>query len=619
MTMRKGRARYWLILLLLFVLSFIGLRWLAGNTLLSINISQSAPDTLKIYWTTPAQPGWAESRSVSAYVNARKQRYILRLPFELGDIQQLRIDPGNHAGRRTQIQGLSLHSPGSSSLSFGGEQGFSAFSAMQQVENLSIGSNLTYVASGNDPGFLVDMSALEPSGRPLLWLQAALLALLLMSLGSRLPWLARNLRWVPASMLIVASAVFALALLSKPGAHPDESVHLQAANYYSSHYIPPQVCSEASQHSYSVYGASRLDKREIAYVVAGRYLQLLEFVPGAEYLKLRFLNVVMFLVLVLLAFQSVRARYLFLPLLLTPQSWYLFSYYNSDALSLFAVLLTAYQIFVPDSMLRRLMQGARPPGFGLWLIGLIVLMAMQYWLKLNYVFYPLMLGMLGVSWLWVNKRLPDFSYTRPLWWVLALGTALFLSWEVSRHAINDFELGARMQQCSELLAKDAYKPSTPLQYSNPNLRLKERGVSLSDMMVQKQWPKRIFYTGLGAYGYTEYLSRDAAYQIASAMILLLFFYVLFAVLRGGGRMATMSVLSALAALVGVTLAAAYINWTADFQPQGRYLMVYLPIFGTLMTMYWQRLNVRTLSLLASIPLLLALYSFFAIALIEIPH
>jgi len=618
--MLKGRGRYWLVLSVLFVLSFIGLRQLAGNTLVSINISQSAPDTLKIYWTTPAQPGWSEMRSVSAYINARKQRYVLRLPLASDEIQQLRIDPGSHSGRQTQIQSVGLYSLRFSSLSFGGEQGFAAFEPIQHVENLSSGRRLSYTASGNDPGFLVDLAVAERRAGSTLWLQAALLAVLLMSLGSRLPWLAQNLRWVPAGMLIAASAVLALALLSKQGAHPDEYVHLTAANYYASQYVPPQVCSEATRNTYSVYGASRLNKREIAYAVAGRYLQAVEFVPGPEYLKLRFLNVALFFVLVLLAFQSVRARYLFLPLLLTPQSWYLFSYYNSDALSLFAVLMTAYQVFEPDSMLRRLLQGgARPPGYVLWMLGLVLLVAMQYWLKLNYIFYPLLLGMLGLSWLWVNRRMPPRVQSRPLWLIIVLGTLLFLSWEVPRNAINDFELGARIQQCSELLADDAYKPSTPLDQTHANVRLREKGVTLSDMLVQKQWPRRIFYTGLGAYGYTEYLNRDEHYQIASVLILLLFFYVLFKVLSGGGAMARMSVLSTLAAMSGVTLAAVYINWAADFQPQGRYLMVYLPIFGSLIVMYWQRLSVRWLSALASIPFLLALYSFLAIALIEIPR
>jgi len=618
--MLNGRGRYWLVLSVLFMLSFAALRLLAGNTWVSVNITLSGPDTFKVYWTTADQQGWTEARSASTYVNARKQRYVLRLPVAAAKVDQLRVDPGDHAGRVTRVSEISLYGLGVDSLRFDAKSGFAEFSAIQHVENLRTRPVLSYKASGNDPGFVVDLAALEArSGSALMWLQAAMLALMLVSLRRRLPWLFQNLRWVPAGLLIVASAALVLALLSKQGAHPDESVHLKAANYYASHYLPAQVCSEASRYTYSAYGVSRTNNREIAYVAAGRYLQLVEFVPAAEYLKLRFLNLSMFFILVLLAFSSVVARYLFLPVLLTPQSWYLFSYYNSDALSLFAVLITAYQVFAPESMLRRVLRGARPPAYVLWLVGLTCLVAMQYWLKLNYVFYPMLLGMLGVSWLWANKRFPDFSQSKPLWWVLALGTALFFSWELSRHAINDFELGLRTQQCSELLAADAYKPSTPLQQSHPNLWLKDKGVTLSDMLGQRQWAKRIFFTGLGAYGYTEYLNRDVHYQVASFMIVLLFLYVLFSVLNRGGRMERLSVLSVLLALSGITMAAAYNNWTSDFQPQGRYLMVYLPIFGTLMAMYHYKLRAAWLSVLAAVPFLLALYSFFAIALIEIPR
>ncbi len=78
-----------------------------------------------------------------------------------------------------------------------------------------------------------------------------------------------------------------------------------------------------------------------------------------------------------------------------------------------------------------------------------------------------------------------------------------------------------------------------------------------------------------------------------------------------------TVLSTLATLFGVTAAAAYINWTGDYQPQGRYLMVYLPILGTLIALYWRNLGVFWLSVLSMVPFALGLYSFYAVALVEI--
>ena len=617
--LQRLNRRYWLIFLALFVLSYVCLKLLANNTLVQIDIRHSHSDTFKVYWTTAENAGWSESKSASVYVNSRKQHHILRLPIGLFDIEMLRIDPGERKGVKTEISEISLYNLSTGKVSFDNRQAFSRFEPIKHVTEQKSGNKLSFVSSGNDPGFIVDYSRVSPPPSPLIMFAlAGLLTLFLLAVFSRFSWLAQDLRWVPAGMLMVACAIVVLAMISRQNSHPDEHVHLTSAHYYAANLAPPQVCSKDSQYTYSAYGVSRLDNREIAYYIGGRYLQLVDFIPAAEYQKLRFLNIAMFLVLVLLAFNHIRARYLFLPLLLTPQAWYLFSYYNSDAMSLFVVCLTAYQIFVPESMLRRMLRGERPPGFVLWVLGLAVLVAMQFWLKLNYMFYPIFLGMLGASWWLSNRRIPNMLFTRPLWIALALGVALFLSWEVSRHAINDFALGERVLDCREQLAQAKYKPSTPLEQTYFNFRLRDKGLSLHDMLVERNWAERIFYTGLGAYGYTEYLNQNGHYEIVSMFILLLLVYVMVTVVHRGGMMGMLSVLSTLAAIFGITAAAAYFNWTGDFQPQGRYLMVYLPMLGTLIAMYWQKLNVFWLTALAMLPLFMGLYSFFAVALVEIP-
>ena len=99
---------------------------------------------------------------------------------------------------------------------------------------------------------------------------------------------------------------------------------------------------------------------------------------------------------------------------------------------------------------------------------------------------------------------------------------------------------------------------------------------------------------------------------------MLFLYVVLTILAKGDGIARLSVLSALAAMFGLALAAAINNWTQDYQTQGRYLIVYLPIFGSLMAAYAKNLNVTFLVLLAMVPFAMALYSFIAIALVEIP-
>ena len=617
--MPRLKLYYGIKVLALCVLSYLCLQILAGNTLVGVNISHSHSDNFKVYWTTANDPGWTESKSASVYVNNRKQHHILRLPVGLYDIKQLRIDPGERKGVRAKISEINLYNSAVGKVSLGEQGGFKKFEVRQHVTDLKRGSKLSFVSDGNNPGFIVDFSTTMLPPSPLLMVvQAGLLALIMLSLCSRFGWLTKKLRWVPAGLLLVGCSIVVMSMISRQNSHPDEYVHLAAASYYSTNFIAPRVCSKESLHTYSAYGVSRLNNREIAYYAGGRYLQLVDFIPAADYLKLRFFNIVMFFVLALLAFSHVRARYLFLPLLLTPQAWYLFSYYNSDALSLFAVSLAAYLVFVPQSILRRLLRGERPPGYVLWVAGLALIVAMQFWLKLNYVFYPILLGMLGASWWLLNRRIPDMTFTRPLWVALALGSALFLSWEVSRHAINDFVLSEQVLDCREQMADFQYKPSTPLDQTHYNFRLRDKGLSLYHIVLERNWAERIFYTGLGAYGYTEYLNQTVHYKLVSVFVLLLLAYVVIAVALRGGTTGRLSVLSTLAALFGITAAAAYINWTGDYQPQGRYLMGYLPIFGTLIALYWRNLSVFWLSVLTMVPFVLGLYSFYAIALVEIP-
>jgi len=615
-----ARTRYWLLFFALLLLSFLALQKLAGYTFMRINVANSQSAYLTVYWTTAAEPDWSESRARALYVNSRKRNFVLPIPVVLSQIKRLRVDPSFVKNIRTEIRQLSLYSIGVKSVHFDTPGAFKAFNANQDVGQLDRRQGLFFRSQGNNAELVAELSA-EPLAYTggLMLAQSALMALLLMSLITRFPWLFQNLRWVPAGLLVAAGAALTMASITNINTHPDEKTHIDDALYYASHYSPPKVCDPQTLYTHTAYGVSRLDKREIAYYVAGRYLQLLAFVPGQDYLKLRYLNVAMLFILAWLAFRNTRARYLMTPLLLTPQAWYLFSYYNSDALSLFAVTLLAYQVFVPQSMLRRLLNGERPPGTIIWILGLALIVAMQYWVKLNYMFYPILLLMLAAAWWLLNRRLPGFQYALPIVIALLFGTSLYAGWEYKRHSVNDFATSRKIAECMEITAATRFKPSTPLNKLDPGLRLRERGISLSDMLIKWQWAKRTFYTGLGAYGYTEFLNSDRHYRLAGVLLTLFFLYVILNVAIRGDAMARLSVLSVLAAMAGITFAAIINNWTQSFQTQGRYLMVYLPLLGSLMAMYPEKLNEKWLSLLALAAFMLGLYSFYAVGLIEVPH
>ena len=81
-------------------------------------------------------------------------------------------------------------------------------------------------------------------------------------------------------------------------------------------------------------------------------------------------------------------------------------------------------------------------------------------------------------------------------------------------------------------------------------------------------------------------------------------------------MSALLVLAASAALIGASL---YHSWTADFQAQGRYLFPIAGMISLLLGQNREVFNNRWLSLLTMVMFFLSLYSFTAIALLEIPR
>jgi hypothetical protein len=68
----------------------------------------------------------------------------------------------------------------------------------------------------------------------------------------------------------------------------------------------------------------------------------------------------------------------------------------------------------------------------------------------------------------------------------------------------------------------------------------------------------------------------------------------------------------------VVLGSAYSSWTADYQPQGRYLFPILPMFAFLFHRYWDTVRSRAFYLLFGCLFACSIYSFIFTALRNIP-
>ncbi len=126
---------------------------------------------------------------------------------------------------------------------------------------------------------------------------------------------------------------------------PDEYLHRSAARYYIDHWLPPKVGDAATLDSYSRdYGFSYLNETDAVYFFAGKFARLISPLVSNHDIGFRLFNVVLLAVLAYLCAMRPRAYLVFLPLLLSPQIWYIFSYFNGDAFPLFLAMLIAYQV-----------------------------------------------------------------------------------------------------------------------------------------------------------------------------------------------------------------------------------------------------------------------------------
>src|SRR5206468_1934243 len=136
-----------------------------------------------------------------------------------------------------------------------------------------------------------------------------------------------------AALGIALGLVLALAMLAAtaPSMNPDEFSHADAARYYMDRWLPPAVGDPASITSYSSYGASYLNELDVVYLVVAKFAACIAFTGLDDVVRLRLFNVALLALCGVVAMRSRVARIVMLPLLCSPQVWYVFGYFNGDA------------------------------------------------------------------------------------------------------------------------------------------------------------------------------------------------------------------------------------------------------------------------------------------------
>lgn len=185
--------------------------------------------------------------------------------------------------------------------------------------------------------------------------------------------------------------------------------------------------------------------------------------------------------------------------------------------------------------------------------------------------------------------------------------------------VNGLDRQGKIAAMQENMAHPWYKPSTELNKKHIGLYLKDRGISLTQMVVDHRWFEHTLQTAIGIYGYFTFAAPQSFYQIFKWILLILFAITGFLLMIRGSnedRFFSMLALFLAVALLGVSL---YRSWTIDFQAQGRYLFPILPMLGVLLARARELFDNRLFILCLVHLFLLSSYSFIFVGLALIPR
>lgn len=483
-------------------------------------------------------------------------------------------------------------------------------------------------------------------------------------------WLAfDSTAWV-VPLIIATMLAASMAWISAFNVHPDEKDHARAADYYRSHWLPPKFDDPDAAPSYSRYGFSYLNERDVVYLIAGKWSLVVAPLAGDIDFSYRLFNLTLFAAIVFAFLRKVDARHLLIPLALSAQIWYVFSYFNADAFVLAAALFTGYQITARESLFNvALASKTRLRWFGGVLLlgagfGLLLLSKRNYYIFLAFLAayvalrdigpraaFGVTLGtLIGIGWYFrvpagasswlyggvalcaaaliifdIRRHLSTVAFRRRIGTFIAagaVGMAIFLPRVAYDKLVieNPANKVSSAQAAVEIYAADGFKPSQSANVDAYSaLHIRESGMSYLTMLFgeERRWLGRSYISLVGVYGYFAISSSRYFYAAVAFAYLMIAVFLGYGAWRSPEVYARHSLALAVAFAVLAVLMSSLHSWTADFQPQGRYLFPAFAMLGVAMKDNRARMPTAVMAA-AALAFVLAVYSFCGtgLALIE---
>lgn len=258
---------------------------------------------------------------------------------------------------------------------------------------------------------------------------------------------------------------------------------------------------------------------------------------------------------------------------LLPQFVFLSSYFNNDAFSVFLSAMIIYAWLIGKE------RGWDKKSCILLGIG-VGMCALTYYNAYGFILASILVFFCTQGRDEKEDRKKYFSLLAKRTMLIASIAFLIAGWFFIRNAIvyqGDFLGMNTMQECSELYAQDAYKPSNRMTPS-------KAGVSVLDMLTtdnfRGNWTDMTWKSFIGVFGYMSIYLKEVIYLgfsfLYSFGLLSAFFRVIYANAQSKKERWDKVLCGAfgLCIIVPIILSIRY-SYTMDYQPQGRYIMTML--------------------------------------------
>lgn len=611
---------------------------------LDVAMSASVDSTAQVYYNLGQGLNEKLSQRMRTAIQENYRKYRFKLPNKT--IYDLRFDPLTTAGK-VRIGDMKVTDAFGNLLRDIPLHQLVPLNQIMSINTRADGIEIVVSENANDPQIALPMKeALNFEGKlpfPMRqWLMAimeelalSVLTAFLLVWGYRKKWGNRFLEGLESPffqekmpLLYLGSAfglILAMGFISGLDVNPDEwNGHIKAAAYYIENWLPPAVDDPRIVSSISVFGISYLFHIDPYYFLAVKASKILSDIVLDFYLRLRLANALLFLSLVLVVVtQMKRLKWIVLFLVISPQVWYVCSYFNNDAFPLFIAMILAIQVVDPESFLNRYLSsptiGHRSGG--VILVGILI--GLLFCSKLNYRLYIAFLIFVALWGILFEASVPQRIVQLKKWiFLFIVALLVYLPIYGYDQYVNDFKKNEKIFNAIERHAAPQFKISKlqkDLSSTLPGLRLKDKGVSLQKIFLQSSdWRDLSFKSFFGLYGYMDLVSDEYYYQVVTYVLGVFFVLVLYYVafnLPVRDWVFILIVFLFAGLVVGQSL---YHSWINDYQPQGRYLFPILPMFMVGLARLPASFRTRIIPLFSLVFFILSVWSFLLTGLKMIP-